>query len=40
VNFCRSHAIADATCCTWRRKLPADAMMDKETLQVALGRKF
>jgi len=40
VNCCHRHAISDATFCTWRRKLPADAMMDKEALQVALCRKF
>ena len=50
-ELCRKHAISDATFYTWRKKyleeenarlkkLLAEAMLDKEALQVALGRKY
>lgn len=49
-ELCRKHAISDATFYTWRKKyggaevkrlkLLAEAMLDKEALQVALGQKY
>ena len=39
-ELCRKHAISDATFYTRLKKLLAEAMLDKEALQVALGRKY
>ncbi len=36
-ELCRKHAISDATFYTWRKKLLAEAMLDKEALQWLLG---
>ncbi len=36
-ELCRKHAISDATFYIWRKKLLAEAMLDKEALQWLLG---
>lgn len=39
-ELCHKHAISDTTFYTRRQNLLAGAMLDKEVLLVALGRKY
>ena len=39
-ELCRKYVISDVTFYTWRKKMLAETMLDKEALQAAVGGKF